>query len=258
MIQIIVTSGVLVIILFLFNTFINYVCGFSSSEEYGKVLEGSITIAILYLIILALFGNILRIEGIPFVDHLDNYSSFTALYQENMLTFVLECIELISLTLCISLISGFIPSTLGGTGFTGKVFRSIILVLVGIIVNNYFFSFIKNAPVFSWVVTALQCFVSGTSLVLTPAMLLGKILNVNPKSELVTFLIRELPKTKIGSSISQATTNSLVLIFTIILFESQYGSMTEILSQLPNIISLFAPLIVMIIGIKLLIKSVVN
>lgn len=256
LIQIIILSGVLVILLMIFNAFLNHICGYDSSGEYGKVLEGTLTIAILYLVIIALFGNNLMPDGIPFVDKMDNYLSLTDMFRNSLSVFVMECAELISLTFIISLVSSFIPSTFGGSGITGKTIRSIVLVLVGVVANNYFLSLMEKTIFFSWAITALQCFLSGTALVMTPAMLIGNLLKLNPDSEIISFLIKKLPQTKIGKAMSTAASNSIVLVFVIMIFESQYGSMTALVNQVPALISLFAPIIIMIMGIRLMIKSV--
>lgn len=267
MIQIIILSGSLVILLLILNSFLNSVCGLDSSGDYGKVLEGTLTILILYLIIIALFGQqsgtdgipfgyLLRPDGIPFVEQLDSYSSLTFMFKERTSIFIVECAKLISLTFVISLISNFVPGSFGGSGITGKIIRSIVLALAGVIANNYFLGIMEKTFFFSWALTALQCFLSGTALVMTPAMLIGNLLQLDPKGDIVSFLVKKLPQTKIGKSMSTAATNSMVLVFSIMIFESQYGSISDVMSKIPMLITLFAPLFIMLIGIRLMIKSV--
>ncbi len=255
LIQLIVLSCVLILSLLILNAFLNSICGLGTAGEYGKILEGSLTIAILYLFIIELFGSGLELKGIPFVDILDSYKSLTEIFKNEFGVFVVECAELISLTFMISLISYVIPRSWGGAGFTGEIIRSIVVALLGLIANNYFLTLAQKTIFFSWAIIALQCFFSGTSLLLTPAMLLGKLLKLNPESGVVAFLVKKLPQTKIGKSISVATTNSLVLIFIIMIFESQFGSSISILQKVPVAISLFAPIVIMLIGIRLMIKS---
>ena len=114
MAQAIILSGVLVISLLILNSFLNSVCGLDSSGNHGKVIEGTLTIAILYLVIVGLFGKQLFSDGIPFVDQLDNYPSLISMFKDSRSVFILECTELISLTFVISLISSLIPSGFGG------------------------------------------------------------------------------------------------------------------------------------------------
>lgn len=256
MAQVIVLSVVLVISLLILNSFLNHICGVDSSGNYGKVLEGTVTIAVLYFVIISLLGNRLMPDGIPFIDQLDGTLSLTSMFKNRPFVFVLECAKLISLTFVISLVSSFISSNLGGTGITGTIIRNIVLVLVGIIANNYFLSIIKKTIFFSWALSALQCFFSGTALVITPAMVISNLLQLDPQSKMISFLVKELPQTKIGKAMSTAASNSIVLVFVIMIFESQYGSVGNFLFQVPTLISLFAPLVILIIGIRLIIKSI--
>ncbi len=132
------------IVLLILNLFLDSICGFDSSGNYGKALEGTLVIFVLYFVIIALFGNQLMPEGIPFVDKLDSYQSITFMFNDKRSVFILECTELISLTFIISLISNYIPSSFGGSSIAGKVIRCIILVLIGVIINNYFFIYCKE------------------------------------------------------------------------------------------------------------------
>ena len=256
MFQVIVLSSVLVILLLIFNSVINSICGLDASGNHGKVLEGTLTIFALYLAIISLFGSQLTADGIPFVDQLENYSSITFMFRDRPAVFFYECAELISLTFVISLLSSYIPSNFGGAGITGTIIRSIVLVLVGIIANNYFIALVKKTSLFSWALTALQCFFSGTALILTPAMVIGRLLQLDPENGVVAFLIKKLPQTKIGKTMSTAASNATLLVLVIMIFESQFGSLGTLLSQAPMVISLFAPLVIMLIGIRLMIKSV--
>lgn len=256
MLQLMILSSILIVSLLLFNSFLSCVCGLDSTGEYKNVLEGSLTIGILYLLIIGLFGSSMELKGIPFVDKLDSYGSLTELFHSSINVFVLECAELISLTFIISLISNLIPNSFGGSSFTGKVIRSIIVALVGLIANNYFLALAQKTIFFSWAIIALQCFFSGVSLFLTPTILLGRLLHLDPESNIISFLVKNLPQTKIGKSISTATTNSIILLFVIMIFESQFGGLSSWLNQLPSFISLFAPIVFMLIGIRLMIKSV--
>lgn len=256
LIQVIVFSAILVILLLILNSFLNYICGVNTSGNHGKVLEGALTIAILYFVIISLFGNHLISDGIPFIDQLDYYSSLSIMFREKPTVFVFECAELISLTFIISLISSYIPSGFGGNGITGTVIRGIVLVLIGVIVNNYIISLVKESALFSWALTAIQCFFSGTAMVLTPAIIIGKILQLDPKSEVVSFLVKKLPQTKVGKSMSAATSNAILFVLVILIFESQFGNISDFISQVPMLISLVAPIFIMLIGIRLMIKSV--
>lgn len=251
----IISSITLLVLLLLLNAFINSIFGFDKNGQYGKVLEGSFTIGFLYLIIIQLFGNNLSMIEVPFIDKIYNYGSFTEMFKNERGLFAIECAELISLTFVIYLISDIISDSWIGSTFTGKVIRSIIVVLIAMLANHYFLITLKKTIFFYWSAIAIQCFFSGVSLTLTPAMVLGKLLNIEPESEIVSFLIKKLPETKVGKAISTATTNSVLLVLVVLILESQFGSMTTIVKQTPQMISLFIPIGIMLVGIRLIIKS---
>lgn len=256
MIQVIIYAVTLLLILLLLNSFLNHICGFDSSGNYSKVIEGTLTIVFLYLLIIALSGQSIMLNGIPFADKLDQYCSILNMYKEDFSVFLLECVELISLTFIISFVSNLIPSTFGGTGFTGKIIKNIIVILLGLLVNNYLIGAMKETTILSLVVMALQCFLSGAAISVTPAMLIGKCLKMHQDSSVVTFLVEKLPQTKIGRALSTSATNSLILVFSIMLFESQFGSTSLLVNQFTDIILMFSPLVIMLIGIRLIIKSI--
>lgn len=170
--------------------------------------------------------------------------------------FCIECAELISLTFLISLISSYIPNSLGGNGFAGTAIRSIALVLIGVIANNYFLSMIYRTVIFSWAVTALQCFLSGTAITLTPAMMIGGLLKLESDNAFVAFLVKKLPQTKIGQALSKAVSDSLVMVGAVLLLESQFGSVTALVSQTPVLLSIIGIIVLELMGIRLLIKSI--
>ncbi len=256
MAQILVLSCGLIVAIIIINTFFSHISGIESEGQFGSVVEGILAIIILYVCIIELFGSDLSLTGIPFMGKLEEYKSIIEMYKRDMGGFAVECAKLISLTFVISLLSNIVSSSWGGNGYTGKIIRSIILVLGGLIANSYLLTIIQKTVLFDWSITALQCFFSGTALVLTPAMVLGKILGLDPKSSVVSFLVKKLPQTKIGKSISTATSDSLLFIFALMIFESQFGSLSTALQEVPVFISMLAPIIFITLGIKIMLKLI--
>ena len=256
MIRVIVSSCVLIITLLILNALFDSISGTGTNGEFGKVIEGTTTIVFLYFVIIGMFGSDLAIQGLPFVDKLDSYKSLTMMFKDRTFLFVIECAELISLTFVISFVSNVIPTGFGGSAYTGKIMRSIAVALIGVLINHYFISVIKKTVFFQYGMDALHCFFAGTSLVLTPAMLIGRLLDLDPESKIVAFLVKQLPQTKVGKALSTSTTNSLVFVFSIMIFESQFGNLSDVLQQVPSIISLFAPIVIMIMGFRIMFKAI--
>lgn len=235
MTELIIMNGVLILTITIINAVMKNAFGVSG---YDKVMEGSITVIILYAVLLALFGDVLSIAGLPFVDQMDYYKTISRIFHEDIWLFIRECAELVSLTFVISFVSQAIPSGWSGTALTGKIIRSMIVVLIGVIINNYFYLMLQKTIFFSWAVNALQCFFLGTALLVTPAMILGNALHVTTNNALVTFLVQKLPQTKVGKAVSTSVTNSLVLIGVIMIFENQFGSLGGVLNEMPSIVYL--------------------
>lgn len=262
MLQIIISGGCMILVLLLLNAIINSICGFSASGESGKVLEGALIVIILYFTFLTLYGGNLDValsrQGIPFLDKLEHYANLQDMFRNGTLDFLMECVELISLLFVMNLISTVIPGNIGGSGWTGIVIGKMILVIGGIIANGIFLDYVGKTPVFRWAVMVLQCFLSGTAVVVTPAMILGKLLKLDPENAIIAFLIKELPKTKIGQALSESVTNALVLVFGLMILESQFGSLKGMIHLIPLLISTGAVIFLYLAGIRILIKAVVQ
>lgn len=246
----------LVLALFLINSFLSKVGGGEAGFE--NVMEGTLAIVFLYLVVISLAGRDNMVVGLPFIDRLSGNMSLTDFGRLEPGLFILECAELISLTFLISYLSQLVPSSFGGSGFTGKTIRNVVLVLLGVAVNHYFLTLMEQTPVYAWAITALQCFIAGTALTVTPAMFIGGLLHMSPQSKPVAFLVEKLPQTKAGKALSTAASNSLVLVFTMMAFESMFGGIASAADRLPAIISLFAPFVLIVLGIRLALRSVLR
>ena len=255
MIQCILTCLALIILLIFVNLGISHLCGTDTSGQFKTALEGALTIFLLYLLLLTLLNHTSFAQGIPFAGKIEVYGSLTQLFHADFLVFVLECTKLISLTFLIAILSGIFTNFLPGASFGIKFIKNTAFVLVGVLIHNYFLRVMEKTVVFQWAVTALQCFLSGTALVMTPAMLLGNLLGLNPNSEWVSFLIKKLPQTKVGKAMSTATTNSLLFLSVVMIFESQYGSIASLIQLLPALIKLLGPFVIILAGLRALIKS---
>ena len=255
MLQALITSVFAIIVVFGFNAFIGRVTGVDSEEQAAKMGEAVMVVFVLYLVLTALFGSNIQAVGVPFVDKLEQYPGLLSFFQADLGGFVIECASLISLVFVINLVSQFIPSSFGGGTFAGQAVRSIALVMIGLGVNHYLLEAVSGVPLFQWALTVLQCFLSGAAILITPAMVIGKMLGVSSDSGIVSFLVKKLPETKLGKALSSAATNSLLIVFVIMLIESQFGGISGMVAGLPAIINMVAVIGMMLIGYRILFKS---
>lgn len=254
MFQVLTMSVAMIVALIALNAFLGGVAGVDSGGS-EKVFEAIIIIVLLYIVMIALFGSNMSSLGVPFLEVLGQYQGISDLFHRNLPLFILECAGLISLVFIINLVSQFVPSTLGGSGLSGQILRSVVLVALGLTVNHYVLGIVSDMPLFQWALTILECFISSAALLVTPAMVLGKLLGVSSESGLVSFLIEELPKTKVGAAMSSAATNSLLLVCVVMLFESQFGNLQSMLLGVPLLINAIGPIVIMLIAYRLMIKS---
>lgn len=249
------TCVILLFVLLLFNGVIDAATGAGKVNFYG-VIEGTITVVFLYWVIISCYGmGSVNYNGIPFMDKLETYGSISNMFHEGMPDFLLECTELISMTFLMALISRLVPAGFGGTGITRSLIRSVVIVLAGILFNQAVLSVAEKNEIFGWAVTALRCFLTGGALLITPAVLIGSLLHLNSNSAVVLYLLEQLPQTAIGRAFSTAVTNSLVLVFSIMLVESQFGSLLSIVSGASQLIALGGVFVLIALGIKLITRT---
>ena len=196
------------------------------------------------------------VRGIPFADQMDAYAGLREMFSQAPQVFAAECAELICLTFVMAYLSRLLPAGQGGSGLTGAVIGRMILILAGVIVNSLFMQAIAGTPLFRLAIIALQCFLSGAALLVTPAMIIGRILHLDPKNGFVAFLVKKLPGTGVGKALTTAVTNALIFVFAIMALERQYGSINQLVRQVPTLIAAFAPAVLMLCGIGIMIKAV--
>ena len=250
---------VLIIALLLIHAVICQQVGLRDEKELGEIALNIISIGSLFLIALLMFSEILNtFPCLPFVDYIEEYGSFSDLFKKNPVAAAFECIRLVSLVLCMTYVSKLVPSDFGGKGFTKIILKSILIVLLGVIVNTLLLSVIQKSDFFAALIGILECIISGATLTVTPAMFIAHFLQLKPDSSAVLILLKTLPKSKIGKAISDATTNSIVFILALILFEKQCGSIYDFVNQIPNVIMSFLSGILVIFGITLMVGGLLR
>ena len=230
MLSLLVYLGIMVLCLVVFDGAMAYVTG--EVNKCDRIISSFITIIILYSVIMGIMSsgaeNGFISDGIPFVSIMDKDTTLTSIMNEHLGVFVAETAELISLFFLISFIEKFLPKS--NYNISLMITSSLILVLVGIIINCFVVSFVCESQIYRWALTALQCVVSGVVLVITPAMLIGQLLGLNPNNTALAYAIDQLPHTAIGQAFTSALSRTAVLILGIMIFESQYGPLSGILS----------------------------
>lgn len=255
MLAILVSCAMLVVFMVLFNAVVGRLAGVDDKGDLSKVAESCAAVMLVLVAASAVLGAGLPAAGIPFLDAIEQlgYAGVLDLFRNDVGRFALECANLISLMFVIGLVSRVIPSP--DSGFGLGMLRMLIIVGIALAFNAYLFSLAQQTPLFGLLVAMLRSTVAGVALLVTPAMLLGHLLGTKSDGGFVSLFLKELPKTAIGKAFASAFANSVVLVGAVMLIESQLGSLTTMMEGLPGIMNAVAILVMMVVGYRIMIKS---
>ncbi len=255
MLSLLVCLGAMVLILVVFDGAMSYVTG--EINRGDRIISGFITILILYAVIMGIMGsgtdNGFISDGIPFVSSMNRDTTLTSIFHDNLGLFVKETAELISLLFLISFIEKVIPTS--DVNISMMIVSRVILVLVGVLANCIIMSFVYENEIFKWALIILQCTLSGAVIVVTPTMLIGRLLGVNPSNTALAFAIEQLPDTVVGQAFTAALSRSAVLLLGLMILESQAGPLSGMLSLGIQLVNAIAPIVISCIGISIMLKT---
>lgn len=158
---------------------------------------------------------------------MDKYESVTNLFKNAPGSFAIDFVELVTLIVIISWLSNLLSMT--SEGLAGALISRIVIALMGII---------------------------GYGFVMVPAMLISKITGLSQDNSAVTYFISELKSSSIGKSISSAISIAVIFIGFVIVLETQYGSITNVLGSALAGVSSWGAVIVMFMGFYFLLRTI--
>lgn len=248
--------GVVVVLAVLFGI----LSAVSGDEDAGNtIIVNSITAAIMYAIVLTMFGldgggESMFSYSIPFLAELGKYGNVLSYIKASPGSFALSFVELVTLTLVISFVSNTL--NLKSSGIFMKMISRMIIVLAGIIVYGMVMEAIGDNVVMRWFVYAVESLITVGAIAYTPFMLVANITGWKRGDWLTIYIVNMLPKTALGKSISSAINTAAGLLVVLGCLETQYGSATNILKNGYVLLEMMGPIIVMCIGIYIMLKSV--
>ena len=255
MLSLLVFLGAMVLSLVVIDGVLAYVTG--EDNRGNRILSGFFTILILYFVILAIMGTGSESgfvsDGIPFVAFMDKDTTLLSIMHNNFSLFITETAELITLLFLISFIEKILPTSSSNISF--MIISRTILVLVGILANCFLISFIYAFPTYRMILTIIQCILSGAALILTPIMMVGKVLGISSNITPLSFIIDELADTAVGRALVSAVTRTAILMIGLMFYESHFGPISGILNFGIQIVYMIGPIVIMCIGISIMVKS---
>lgn len=259
MLQMLLTLCLMTVALVSIYAGIEWIGGNPQSSK--SLVNGCITVVFLYLLIVSMYTTNYNAgafhEGIPFLNEIERYGSLTAVFRENKLLFSFQMAELVVLVFAIKLISKIMTLNVG-KGVSGLLISRLILVMTGILLNGFLMQAVKDHEVYKWGVHCLYCIISGGSVIITPFMIVGRIMGLDSDNKLVAYIVNELPKTELGKAMSTSVSSSVIFLFYVAALEKQYGTVKQMLRGGIVLLNTAAPLIIMVLGIGMLIKIILK
>ena len=234
-------------------------CSITGEEKKGNtIVINCITAVILYLLVIQLFntglpnGGIFE-SGLPLVNNVENAGSVKEYLSKEPGAFALDFVELVAVILLTNWISNLF--SFGEAGFVGKVITRIIIVLGGIIAYGFVMDMIRDNVVIRWCVYCVECIITGGSILYTPIMIVSFITGLKTNNPALIYFVEQFPKTSIGKAISTAVTTAIVFLVFLIVLESQYGSVCNIIKGTYDSMESIGAIVVTIFGIYIVVNS---
>ena len=240
------------------------VLGMSSNSGWAsagkEAAEACLLIVIAFVIFTSVYSAGVGYEGIPFADCIENYTSLRDLMTHDPASFLFNAMELFTVTLVMSLLAKVIPSSIGGRGLVGSVLLRILLVMLALAANHYVVIWAKGSMIWSMVVEYLTYFFGFSVVVLTPAMIITRIITMvtglAATTPFVVFLAQRLPNSAIGKAIQTSFSTAMTFLGVLFVTDTYFGNLGGAAVPIVEILMQAGPIVLMLGGILMAISVV--
>lgn len=191
--------------------------------------------------------------GIPFLDEIADYGSLQKVITENPLSAAVAFMDSVILSATIDIIL-MLPLTQGSaTGkFMVKVFTGIVVAIASLLLLNYV---IKKTSVYQWIVSAIGSIIALLSVGTIPMLIVSLFKKNSTAGVGLIGTLLLFSKSKIAGVLRASFLEAVVYVCGIWMLEKHFGTIANGLSQLSTVLVAFGPVVVMIIGLVLILKS---
>lgn len=241
---------------------------FDVSKNVASALGLLITYAILIMSLgsfselTSFLGNVCG--GIPFVKDIADYGSFHDLLSQSPESAAVAFLDTVILSAIIDLIM-LLP--LGHNqdkvhfwtnkgNFMTNLFVAVIATIAGLLILNYV---IKTSNIYHFIVSIIGSIIVFLSVGTIPMVIIALIRKKNMKTLTITGIIGLLflfSRSKIIGALRAAFFQAIVYVGGIWMLEKYFGNIANGLSVISGIVVAFVPIIIIIIGLLLIVKSV--
>ncbi len=200
------------------------------------------------------------VGGIPYLKEISDYGSLHNVLTEAPLTVAMSFMDVVLLATIVDVISLF-PSASGEAlnkdgkmKFFVAVFTGVVLAFIALFLLN---KVIKQTSTYQWIASIIGSIISLISLGTIPAALTSQF-RKHTTGGLVGAVAAwtVFSKSRVAGILRDAFFKSVVFVFGLWLIEARFGSLAAGVSNIALIVVAFGPVIIMIIGLVILLKSV--
>ena len=140
-------------------------------------------------------------------------------------------------------------------GFVGILTSKIVIVFIGILIYGFVMHFIENNIFLKLAVYAIECIITGGSIVVTPLLIIKTITGTKQEAFVNAYILDSLKQSNLGKAITASISSSIVILVFMYAMDLQYGGVSNVLSDVMQSFSGIAGIIIVLMGIYFIVKS---
>lgn len=191
--------------------------------------------------------------GVPFLNDIADYGSLQKIFTQNPTAAAQSFLDTVLLATIINLLS-LLPLTQGSAvnDWMVKLFTGIVLALIALFLLNFV---ISKTEVYHWMVSAIGVIISVIAVGGIPLAVISAFSNKTVMGAGIISALLMFSKSKIAGIFRDAFLKALVYVLGIWIMERYFGSLAAGIAQIVGIITVGMPLVIMMVGIVIVLKS---
>lgn len=233
--------------------------GTNGFADVSENVAASLGLLVTYLILILSLSSYSQLaqffdgisSGIPYLDKIADYGSLKKVFTEAPADAVICFLDTVILSVIIELASHL---SVFKDNFKGRLMVYLFTAVVVAIGSVLLFKAVKETSAYKWVTSTLGIAVSVIALGSVPLSLIeqfGKHLNIKTFGALYLFA-----KSRVAGIFRSAVIKAGVYVLGIGLLEHYFGGIEQGVSVLTSLIAIFAPIVIMLIGLGYIVRSV--
>lgn len=244
--------------LFVLFILFGLLCNLTDDENKGmQIINNCVTAIVIYSMIIVIFSaknsEIIKLN-IPFWNGIVKYGTLKSYLKASAGGFALDFIQLVTLVLLINWVSNIM--SFDKAGFIGILTSKFIIVFIGILIYGFIMQFIEKNIFFKLAVYAIECIITGGSIVVTPLLIIKTITGTKQEAFVNAYILDSLKQSNIGKAITASMSSSIVILVFMYAMNLQYGGVNNVLSDVMQSFSGIAGIIIVLMGIYFIVKSI--